>query len=132
MNNKILWDLTWIIRSNKNLLFWMNRKDTLRLGSIVSRLSLLGIDDESFNNALDKLTNKNLLTYKEYNDLIININSIPEESFDFIWEKKDYIINFLQSVSDQLIDYSHWIDMVISLKTNIKDEVDRSLWDAGF
>lgn len=132
MKNKILWDLTWIIRSNRNLLFWMNRKDTLRLGSIVSRLSLLEINDEKFNDILDKLTNKTLLTSQEHSDLIIVIDAIPDESFDFIWEKKELIINFLYSIKNQLTDYNNWIDSIITTKVSVKDNVDRALWDAGF
>lgn len=132
MKNKILWDLTWIIRSNKTLIFWMNRKDTLRLGSIVSRLSLLEISDKSFNDILDKLTNKILLTSQEHNDLITTIDLIPEESFDFIWEKRDYVIHFLQNVKNELIDYNKGIDSIVTTKICVKGDVDRALWDAGF
>lgn len=98
INNNVLWDITWIVRSNKDKLFWMNRKNTIRLNSLVSRLSLLGDIDKRFNEILDNLTKETLITLSDYDYFVDKINLLDENTINLIWENKQNIIHFFDSI----------------------------------
>jgi len=95
INDKALWDMIWIVRSNRKKLFWMIKRDTIRLGLIVSKLTLLDDIDERFSKILDNLTEGTLITLNDYDYFVSNINLLNENIFNSIWEKKQEVINFL-------------------------------------
>ncbi len=102
--NEILWDLIWIVRNNKEKLFWMNRKNTLRLDNLISRLSLLGGIDKRFNEILDNLTKETLITLNDYDYFVGRINLLDENTINSIWENKQSIIKFFDSIKHIIIE----------------------------
>ncbi|MFA5917377.1 MAG: hypothetical protein WC850_04045 [Candidatus Gracilibacteria bacterium] len=98
INNNVLGDITGIVRSNKDKLFGMNRKNTIRLNSLVSRLSLLGDIDKRFNEILDNLTKETLITLSDYDYFVDKINLLDENTINLIGENKQNIIHFFDSI----------------------------------
>jgi hypothetical protein len=62
----------------------MNRKNTIRLNSLVSRLSLLGDIDKRFNEILDNLTKETLITLSDYDYFVDKINLLDENTINLI------------------------------------------------
>jgi hypothetical protein len=62
----------------------MNRKNTLRLDNLISRLSLLGGIDKRFNEILDNLTKETLITLNDYDYFVGRINLLDENTINSI------------------------------------------------
>lgn len=123
INDKALWDMIWIVRSNRKKLFWMIKRDTIRLGLIVSKLTLLDDIDERFSKILDNLTEGTLITLNDYDYFVSNINLLDENIFNLIWENKQDIINFFDSIRSDISE--------VMPKTYFNDKVTW-IMEAGF
>lgn len=120
----ILQDNLGIIRSNHNNILWLNRKDTLRLKSIISKINIL----EFNNDWLDKLLYWNKISSKEYIDIVDLISSMSKHSLTAISEKKDDLLTFFDSIKSSIIEYDVESEAIIT-----KDKTQKLLQgDAGF
>lgn len=123
INNKVLWDITWIVRSNRENLFWMNRQNTIRLNILVSRLSLLGDIDKRFNEILDNLTKGALITLNDFDYFVDKINLLDENILNSIWENKQDIKDFFDSIKSDISE--------VMPETYFRDKVTW-IMEAGF
>lgn len=123
INNNVLRDITWIVRSNRKNLFWMNRQNTIRLNILVSRLSLLGDIDKRFNEILDNLTKDTLINLNDYDYFVDKINLLDENILNSIWENKQDIKDFFDSIKSDISE--------VMPETYFRDKVTW-IMEAGF
>lgn len=125
MTDKILWDMHWINRSNRKLLFWLDRRVTLRLTNLVSKLSLLEIDDIDFNTVLDNLTNWEKINTELLESFLDSLDLLNENDLFDMWESIESIKIYFQNIRRTIIDEIN--PVILSVKND-----SEALCDAGF